>query len=474
MLRGHVDTVTRRIIAGWAADDEIPDETIQILVLVDGRKLAQIACDAPRPDLMQAGSFGHRPHGFTYEFPQPLGDASDRRVSVRYARTGNLLNRGDAVIQRDNSVVIRTSRASPGDTEPEQFPMPRDPRSIFETLVLYDENGGLYELLSRIQFSVEKPRHIHYSVFGRYPEADPRLLQLAGIDQINGYSPRDHMNELLLSQEFQKDIVPLFLNAFPEKKRIVFIHVPKCAGTDLSVNLMKRFPSMHQTIMEENWVPKESLFRQIARLVIHNKFFDNIFLCGHSSLDYYVSRGLIRPIDRVFTIVRQPVEIVISHVNYILTRMTRDLAARKIGPDTKEWMDILGVSTLPGDMPPGLVQRLCNSIINSAQLMKPNSMCSWLGGADAESAIQQLVNYNVEITTVDEYSRWLQQCWAIKTDTRMNRSDSFVSLQSLTPADISRIQEIFAEDAKLYAIINLALDRSGSSSIRGEELRGVA
>lgn len=356
MLRGQVDTATRQIITGWAADDESPDEIMEVAVFVDGRKLAQFACNAPRPDLLRAGFFGQNPHGFAYEYPTPLSNASDRRVSVRHAKSGKLLNRGDLVIQSDNNVVVRSSLATPSHAELEQLPVPRDPRSIFEMFVLFDEKAGLYELLSRIRFSSEKPRHVYYSVFGRYPETDPLLRQLDEDDHRGRYSPRDHTNELLLSQKFQSEAVPVFLNAFPEKNRLVFVHIPKCAGTDLSVNLMRRFPAIHQTLMEESWTSKDRMFQQLSNLVLYMKFSDSIFLCGHSSLGYYVSHALIRPIDRVFTIVRDPIEIAISHINYILTRITRDISIGNIGPDTREWMDILGLNTLPADMPPALIE----------------------------------------------------------------------------------------------------------------------
>jgi hypothetical protein len=473
MLHGHVDAITRRGIRGWAADDERSDQAVQILIFVDGCKLAQIGCVTPRPDLLQLGIFGLGPHGFAYEFPEQLGDTSEKRVSIRYARTGKLLNRGDANIKLDGSVVIRAPMSGPADTEPEQLPVPRNPKSTFETLALYDEKAGLYDLLSRVPFSAETPNYIHYTVFGRYPNPKAEIRHLPVIDQPGDYSPRDHMNKLLLSQEFQRGVIPVFLNAFPEKKRVVFIHIPKCAGTDLSVNLMKRFPSIHQTIMEESWTQKEKFLQQIARLTMHVRFFDSIFLCGHSDLDYYTSRDLIRPFDRVFTIVRHPVEIAISHVNYILTRLSRDIEAGTIAPDTRAWMDILGLDSLPAKIPPAVVQKLASTILHSTKLVKPNSMCSFLGGANAEDAIAQLAKYNVEVTTVNEYGRWLQEHWTIASKTKMNRSDSFISLDALLQEDVNYIQGICAEDARLYAVIDRALTRSAGASVFGEDLRAA-
>jgi len=64
MIQGHVDRITRQVITGWAADTAAPDEQIDITIFVNGRKMAQLACDQPRPDLRHMGMYGEGRHGF--------------------------------------------------------------------------------------------------------------------------------------------------------------------------------------------------------------------------------------------------------------------------------------------------------------------------------------------------------------------------------------------------------------------------
>ena len=54
-----------------------------------------------------------------------------------------------------------------------------------------------------------------------------------------------------MSAAFQQEVLTLLLNAFPEKRRLLFVHIPKCAGSDLSHHLMTRYPSIDQRLMEE-------------------------------------------------------------------------------------------------------------------------------------------------------------------------------------------------------------------------------
>ena len=72
MFKGHVDRISMSAVAGWAANDEAPDKSVELSVFVDETKVAQVLCAAPRPDLRQMGAFGAGNHGFFFEFPVRL------------------------------------------------------------------------------------------------------------------------------------------------------------------------------------------------------------------------------------------------------------------------------------------------------------------------------------------------------------------------------------------------------------------
>src|SRR5437588_13114564 len=57
---------------GWAADDERPDEVLDVCLFVNGIKSAQIAANMLRGDLKDPKRFGRGAHGFRYEFPPEI------------------------------------------------------------------------------------------------------------------------------------------------------------------------------------------------------------------------------------------------------------------------------------------------------------------------------------------------------------------------------------------------------------------
>jgi hypothetical protein len=466
MLRGHVDGLTRKRVVGWAAASDSPELIVEVSVFVGDIKIAQIACNSPRSDLQKLGTFGDGAHGFRFEFPEPLAKDTDQRVMIRHSDTGELLNNGEIVLRPDESTYTRSRSSHRLIGDPAPIPAPYNPRALFDAFALFDGNTGVYELLTRFKLDEINWRQANFIVFGNLATETMR-----GHAQSAKYLARDYIGELLLSDDFQKNLIPLFLEAFPEMKRVIFVHVPKCAGTDLSANLMRRLPFLHQQMTQPNWMQRDDLFRAISRLVLNVRFFDQIFITGHNSLRYYTSRNLVRPVDKVFTILRDPIEIAVSQVNYIMSRLTAEARSKDHSPDTGEWLRILNLDMIPLNMPEEMVQSLCTTILHDTNIIQPNSMCSWLGGNDAETATNQLVEHDVEITIIENYKAWLRHTWGVISETQMNRSEKFISAEMMNDRDIAHIRKIYSEDIKLYDTVLGALQRNKKLSITGDELR---
>ena len=103
MLRSHVDSVTRTAVVGWAVAADRPQETVEVEVSIDGKRVGVIQCNLPREDLRRLGTFGDGTHGFRFEFSAPIPTDANKRVTVRFVGTDVVLNNGDVVIRPDNS-----------------------------------------------------------------------------------------------------------------------------------------------------------------------------------------------------------------------------------------------------------------------------------------------------------------------------------------------------------------------------------
>lgn len=459
MMRGHVDLIASSLVTGWAVDTARPDEPVDICIFVDGRKLVQLTCDHPREDLSGLEGLGDGRHGFRYSPYPPLNGPMPKRVTVRHASTGKILGKGDVVLNADATTPPQDLGA---DLPPEfqRLPAPETPRQTFELLSLYDRHQGLYNLLRQMDFAGRSARQLAYAALGGLvpgPDKVPSIQQPE--------AARDALNELLLSRDFQRNILRLFLDAFPEKRRLLFVHIPKCAGSDLSHHLVGRYPAIAEQLRVLHWTEQQLLFEALSDTVRRLHFSDTIFVRGHVNLADYLEQGLARRCDRLFTILRDPVDIAISQVNYILTRLKTDVAAGELQPDTREWQRLLELEEKPGELSAAFLCRLGERALRMREIVIPNPMCHWLGGGDAAAVLWRLTEHEVEVTNTRLYPTWRWQRWGIDADTRLNESIKFLTRDTLAPEVLAYLRDISVEDAKLYRAVDQHLLRTGACAV---------
>jgi hypothetical protein len=255
------------------------------------------------------------------------------------------------------------------------------------------------------------------------------------------------------SQTDQRRIVQTLLEAHPEKRRLIFVHIPKCAGTDLASTL-KHFPAIHDTLANPNWQKPETLDEAVAEIERKMAEMDSVLVHGHLRLRWIVNSKLSRAGDRLFTIVRDPAEQLISQVNYIATRLTADPAGKR--PDTSGWLRAAGLSTAEGFTPEGLLEIALKQV-------QSNPICFSLGDATLDGTLELIRRSAIEITDTDRYSRWGEATWGAPFVTRHNTSKKFI-----TEIDKASLERHCALDIELYERIRAAL--GNELFVRGDRI----
>ena len=336
-----------------------------------------------------------------------------------------------------------------------RFAPPRNARDMFHLLALYDRETGIDGLTKRIDFTDVRLHHLYRAMLGTSP---------ASIDDIE---PAAGFKQTLLGDAFRRGILKNLLDAFPEKRRVIFVHVPKCAGTDLSVALEQRFHTVIGTLDHPDSFTPEGLLLYLRNLVIAAPLVDTWFVRGHVPLRRYVSQNLIRPTDQIFTVVRDPIDILISSINYRLTRFSTDPEGRAV--DTRQWLKKLDLARFPDAPDQAQIVHLATRMLADPGVIRPNILCGSLGTTTAESAITYMTGSDIEVTDTSRYDRWLGSRWGLTTQ-RANTSRRFISRNELDAGLKARIEKMVTEDRELYQRIVERLDASGTVSIRGREM----
>lgn len=343
--------------------------------------------------------------------------------------------------------------------------MPRTQLDLFQLLAMYHPHIGWDAFAETIDFTGVTPRQIYQVVLGRHPETIAQAV--AEPD----YNPRRHFHAALVSREFRQNFLAAFLRAYRSKARDVFIHVPKCAGTDLILNLGGRSVPLPKMLEIDGWTNDVEFIEIVAGLSRAAATSDRLFVYGHMELGGYIDLAGVRPDDSIFTVLRDPIDLMVSQANYAIGRVRQDPIGRE--PDAAEYLRLLGLTRLPSNISIGALKDLTLKALLDPLITEPNRACFFLGrGSTAvfATALENLIVHNVEITTTKNYDRWLNERWGIAHSSHHNRSDPILPNIEARRSCGSALAAASAEDQKLYDIVSWALQQTESASITGQTL----
>jgi hypothetical protein len=282
------------------------------------------------------------------------------------------------------------------------------------------------------------------------------------------YDPRKHFCEILSSEEFQSRVIRLLLDSFPEKRRFFHIHIPKSAGSHFFARMAAVYPCINKLIDVSSWTSKEELMEILSGFASIVDFYDCVWLHGHMSLNYVVQEIGVRFGDEIFTILRDPIMFAVSMANYVATRLIADPAGKY--PDTRQWLDQLGMNCFPKDRSSAYVKAVAIAALCDDRIVHKNPICHHLGDGTSDSAINNIVTNDIEMTDSLRYNRWLETRWGIPTGLRVNQSIPILDRNDVLPRLSDRLHCLFSEDMKVFDSVTSLLDTRDTVSIKGHDL----
>jgi hypothetical protein len=332
-------------------------------------------------------------------------------------------------------------------------------RELLRVFQHYRPEEGLDALFARVDWSGASPRQLAHAFLGR-PPAD---------GAISCADPRAEARRLFESDAFRGDLLRRMLMAFPARQRLLFVHLPKCAGSDFEAAMEQGHASLHDSI---KWLGRydaeELALRLHAFMRQLQKKSDTIFVGGHVPLRWYIDTELYRYNDRLLTIVRHPHEIAISFTNYALLVMRRD--PQFATEDARSWGRLAGLESFDPTWPAATIKDLAHRIIATDGLLPVNSMCELLGDRTADSVFRNFARVDIEITHVALYTAWLRARWGIERTYRANAAPRIITAADLSSAEKARIAAACTEDMKLYTAVTAKLESTGELSVMGPQM----
>lgn len=335
-------------------------------------------------------------------------------------------------------------------------------RETFESFQFYRRELGEAGLFFDTDLQNCATRQVFYACHGRAPTSVNEALAHYK------FSPRQLFIAALSSLEFQKNFIARLLQAYPEKQRLIFVHIPKSAGSDLSTHLISRFASVNTKLTDPSITSTTELHGAIKDVTLEMLASDRIYVHGHTHLDTYVKWNALRYQDEVFTTIRSPIDQIISQINYVLTRVFSDETPTP--HDTSGWRKEFNIQDIGQVKESDKIKRLGSTILRHSGVVPDNVICRYLGSGSYESAVEKVATHNVEVTNIENYQRWMELRWGLTRKTNMNESKKYLSLSDFTDEDRNYMTNITFEDQKFFDLVQDKLRRLNKPSLTGLEI----
>ena len=151
---------------------------------------------------------------------------------------------------------------------------------------------------------------------------------------------------------------------------------------------------------------------------------------------------LVCPFGRRFPIIPEPSSMVVLQENYRLTPIALDDEKGVAGPDTRQWLRMLGKDLARVPVASDDVPHLAQAMIYNRTVIRQRPICHWLGNGDTNLALRLLAANDVDVTNTGHCADWLQGSWGIQSQSRLTQSKPFISPETLHTQNMAHIKPI--------------------------------
>jgi hypothetical protein len=351
-------------------------------------------------------------------------------------------------------------------------PVPLRTRDLFEVFGGLGTTASLPAVRRSINLRVVDSRSMTHVVLGRWP-TNAELAKLP-----DPYAPWQHLESMLLSEEFRALLPRRVCDAFPEKRRLLHVRIPSCAGRFVNAVLGAAHPIVRYDCGSAAFADPGVLapylgqlfarFNTAAALAISSDrlapFIDPpaYHTDGADPLGWAYLPPPGRPIDLIFAVVRSPLSLALSQVNATLTVLRRPDGAYML----PELVEKLGGVPPPNRHPAW--KRLAHTLLRDH--LPANPLCHALGDGTADSALAACARLPTQLVDIQHTQEWCRSAFNAPPDSPVGVSERFLSESDLSREDRAVIEDRMGQDQVIWAKVSARIAATGLLSAFGHEL----
>jgi hypothetical protein len=328
-------------------------------------------------------------------------------------------------------------------------PFPQRPRDLFELFAAMRTTASMEGLLRGVDLRQADPATAVFAVLGRWPTPQERAALP------DPYRPAQHLRQLVLSDEFRARLAARLFAAFPEKRRVLFVRLPRCAGQRMLDAIAALHPLVpfgledrkyrDPTVLVKLLGGIAGLFETTSTLAVALPRLAPFVATGAgdaSPLRWRNAEPACRTGDLLFTVLRPPRDLALSQVNAALAALRAgDTAA--LPPHVQAR---LGTLPAPGNIAAwrGLGLEVLPDIVTR------NPVCHALGDGTAASAMAICASVPIQLVGLARLDEWARVALGPAEPPKYIAAAPILRPDDLPAGARETLDSLTAEDRDLY------------------------
>jgi hypothetical protein len=353
-------------------------------------------------------------------------------------------------------------------------PPPTRLRHVLEIFAAMGSAASFQGLRRAIDLRVADPQTMIFAVLGRWPTTE----ELAAFQPSTEYAAPDHLVTLMQSPEFRTQLPRRTCDAFPERRRLLFIRIPSSNGTRVMATLDSKHPVLPLNLATPRFDNPARLAKTLGHVFGRMNASNALAIvqptmaafttypaadrAAKDSLNWAVDTPACRTDDLLFALIRDPTERALAYTN--ATAAAFRAGDRPIPPAIRRHAQ-LPEGRAPEAFTKSEWQNLGRALLATTLLKNP--VCQALANGTAAGAAAACRRVPIHLVPPEQFGIWGRSALDTIPADPTPPAPPVLAADDLTAADRAAIDDATAEDAIFYDLVRRRVKETGLPATLG-------
>jgi hypothetical protein len=356
-------------------------------------------------------------------------------------------------------------------------PPPTRLRHVLEIFAAMGETASFHGLRRAIDLRAADPQTMIFAVLGRWPTGD----ELAVLRKQSAYVAADHLLALTQCHEFRAQLPRRTCDAFPERRRLLFIRIPSSGGKRVVVTLDSKHPVLPVDLANPRFDSAGRLAKTLGHVFGQMNTSNALAIiqptmaaftsypaadpAAPDPLRWYADAPACRTDDLLFALIRDPAERALAYVNATVAALR---AGERPIPPAIQRQAQLPESGGRDQLTAADWQRVGRALLATTLLKNP--ICHALGDGTAAGARAACNRVPVHLVPPDHFAIWGRSALDTIPPDPAPTPEPVLRMDDLTQADRSAIDRVTTEDRIFHDLVVQRVKESGVPAALGRDI----